>query len=66
MSLKYVLETLVLKNIMQTSLKYIITNVKFIFQKISKFLNRGHITNISNVLQMFTKIMIAIIKLIFR
>ena len=66
MSLKYVLETLVLKNFMQTFLKYIITNVKFIFQKISKFLNRGHITNISNVLQMFTKIMIAIIKLIFR
>ena len=65
MSLKYVLETLVLKNIMQTSLKYIITNVKFIFQKISDFLNRGHITNISNVLQMFMKIMIAIIKLIF-
>ena len=66
MSLKYVLETLVLKNFMQTFLKYIITNVKFIFQKISDFLNRGHITNISNVLQMFTKIMIAIIKLIFR
>ena len=62
MSLKYVLETLVLKNIVQTSLKYIITNVKFIFQKTSDFLNRRHITNIFNVSQMFLKI----IKLIFR